>query len=121
MPILQAILGGKMIESVQIADDNVHVERLSPRLVRFVVRAGEVHNLLFNKQLVITSGNDGEHASGSAHYRNEAVDLRSHDISATEQLVFLIVLVHLGLDDGIVVFDERANPSKQHWHAELAA
>jgi len=31
-----------------------------------------------------------------------------------------MVLVDLGLEEGVAVFDERANPTKQHWHCEVA-
>jgi len=116
---LPAVINDTQVPSVQIADRGVHVERLVPRLVRFVVRAGQVHQTLFNWPLVITSGNDGNHATGSAHFRNEAVDLRSHDITSVQAAVFLLVLMLLGQDDGIAVFDERVNPDKQHWHCEV--
>ena len=120
MSTLNAILDGKLHGDVQIADNSVHVERLVPRLVLFVVRAGNLHAALFRKPLIITSGNDGEHAEGSAHYRNAAVDMRSWDVTPVQQQLFTLVLVDLGLEEGVVVFDERANPTKQHWHCEVA-
>ncbi len=118
MSALNAILDGKLQGDVQLADNSVHVERLVPRMVMFVVRAGNLHAALFNKPLVITSGNDGEHAAGSAHYRNAAIDARSRDISPAQAMLFTMVLVDLGLEEGVSVFDERANPAKQHWHCE---
>ncbi len=120
MSTLNAILDGKLQGDVQLAGSAVHIEALVPRLVIFVVRAGNLHAALFNKPLVITSGNDGEHAASSAHYRNAAVDARSRDITPAQALLFTMVLVDLGLDEGVVVFDERANPAKQHWHCEVA-
>jgi hypothetical protein len=120
MSALNAILGGKTYTGVAIANSAVHVERLAPNLVRFCVQAGEVHEAMFNTPLVVTSGNDGAHASGSAHYRNEAVDIRSHDISPVQQLSFLIVLLQLGQENGVAIFDERINPDKQHYHCEVS-
>ncbi len=120
MSTLNAILDGKLQGDVQLADSLVHVERLVPRMVVFVVRAGNLHAALFHKPLVITSGNDGEHADGSAHYRNEAIDARSREITPAQAMLFTMVLVDLGLEEGVVVFDERANPTKQHWHCEVA-
>jgi hypothetical protein len=120
MGLLPAVLTGSTADGVLIANKGVKVERLVPRLVRFVVRAGLAHQALFNMALVITSGNDGEHAAGSAHFRNEAVDICSHDLSPVQQVTFLVILVQLGQDDGIAVFDERVNPQKQHWHCEVA-
>ncbi len=120
MSALNAVLDGKLQGDVQLADNSVHVERLVPRMVVFVVRAGNIHSALFNKPLVLTSGNDGEHMERSAHYRNAAVDMRSRDVTPVQQQLFTLVLVDLGLEEGVVVFDERANPAKQHWHCEVA-
>ncbi len=114
-----AILDGLIRDQVWLKDKSVHGEHLDPRLVRFLVRAGQVHSALFNAALVITSGNDGEHAIGSAHYRNLAVDLRTNDLTPVGQLVFLIILSNLGLEDGVGVFDERLKPEGQHYHCEV--
>src|SRR5713226_9801032 len=90
MSTLNAILDGKLQGDVQLADNSVHVERLVPRMVVFVVRAGNIHSALFNKPLVLTSGNDGEHMERSAHYRNAAVDMRSRDVTPVQQQLFTL-------------------------------
>ncbi len=108
-------------QDVVLADKTVHIEHLAGRVVAFVVRAAAIHSALFRKPLVITSGNDGVHASGSKHFTNEAVDVRSLDISPAQAMVFTMVLVDLGLEEGVAVFDERANPTKRHWHCEFAS
>src|SRR5260370_20729181 len=100
-------LGDKIYPGVTLKDTNVRVQRLVAPLVRFLVRAGDVHMALFLEPLVITSGNDGQHAVGSAHFRNAAVDLRTIDQLSAENNLFLMVLVHLGAEDHIGVFDER--------------
>lgn len=116
-----AVLGDKPYASVVLKDTNVMVQRLVAPLVRFLARAGDVHMTLFAAPLVITSGNDGNHLSGSAHLRNSAVDLRSRDISDVQQVVFQAVLVELGREDKIGVFDERLKPGEGHWHCEVLA
>jgi hypothetical protein len=115
-----AVLNGNTYDAIQLADTTVNVHKLVAHLVRFVVRAGQVHEVMFHKPLVITSGNDGKHVAGSAHYRDEAVDLRAHDLGPAQQEVFLMVLVSLGQDERVAVFDERVNPDKQHWHCEVS-
>ena len=120
MGTIHAAFGDVTQPFLELASKDVKVESLNPRLVRFVVIAANVHQWMYQKPLVITSGNDGEHSIGSLHYKNAAVDLRSHDITPTQQLSFLVVLVQLGQDNGIAVFDERVNPDKQHWHAEVS-
>src|SRR5260370_40979294 len=72
-------LGDKIYPGVTLKDTNVQVQRLVAPLVRFLVRAGDVPMALFLEPLGITSGNDGQHAVGSAHFRNAAADLRPND------------------------------------------
>jgi hypothetical protein len=39
----------------------------------------------YNKELVITSGQDGVHSAGSLHYYGYAVDLRTHYFTVDEK------------------------------------
>jgi hypothetical protein len=121
MSTIHAAFGDVTQPFLELASKDVHVENLNSRLVRFAVQAANIHQWMYQKSLVITSGNDGEHAIGSLHYKNAAVDLRSHDITPVQQVSFLVVLVQLGQDNGIAVFDERVNPDKQHYHCEVSA
>jgi hypothetical protein len=106
-------------ETLDAESLDVRVESLNVKLVQFVVRAAQVHAVMFGTPLVITSGNDGKHVPGSAHGKNAAVDLRSHDIDAGSQMVFAMVLISLGNRSGVAVYDERAARSP-HWHCEDA-
>jgi hypothetical protein len=103
-----------------IGSPAVNVVALNTKLAQFVVRAAAAHVLLFGSELVITSGNDGNHVPSSAHYKNAAVDLRSHDKSADQQMLFGGILAYLGSKDAVGVFDERATTSP-HWHCEDAS
>lgn len=105
---------------LKLADDSVRVESLNLVVAQFLVRAAHVHVVLFGTELVITSGNDGAHVPGSAHYKNGAVDLRSHDIDIGSQMVFAMVLISLGNRSGVAVYDERPTKRK-HWHCEDAS
>jgi xanthine/CO dehydrogenase XdhC/CoxF family maturation factor len=102
-----------------LAGPEVRIESLSLRVVPFLVRAGHIHVALTGKPLVITSGNDGNHVPGSAHYKNSAVDLRSHEIIDGLQMTFAMVLIALGQIFQVAVFDERPTRSP-HWHCEDA-
>jgi len=117
---LPATLLGHISSDVWLESKDVHIEQLDVRLQRFVSQAGQVHSILFKKPLVITSGNDGAHATNSAHYRNAAVDLRTKDIAPLEQYIFLVVLVHLAEEERIMVSDERLRETGPHYHCELA-
>jgi len=101
------------------ANSLVNTNKLDPRLKTFLERAGEAHWALFRSPLVVTSGNDSTHVAGSAHYWDKAIDLRSRDLSDSGALIMLIILVNLGLEFGVAVFDERLKPDGPHFHCEI--
>ena len=105
---------------IQLAAPSVDVSKLDGELVEFLKHAAELHNELFSQELVITSGNDGQHVAHSAHYLNFAADIRSRDLTPDEQMLFGLVLSFIAPRYKIVVFDERATPG-QHWHVQTAA
>ncbi len=105
---------------LQLEDETVKITGLRPVLLGFLATVARVHADLFQKVLVVTSGNDGQHAKGSKHYTNAAVDLRSMDKTLDQQLVFLMVLTWLGNTRGVAVFDERTQTGGGHFHCELA-
>lgn len=102
-----------------LGSPSVNVVALNTKLAEFVARAAHVHVTLFGKEMVITSANDGKHVASSAHYKNAAVDIRSHDKDAGEQVIFGMVLNCLAVVMGCGVFCERATLSP-HWHVEDA-
>lgn len=96
---------------------SVNVSQLDDSLVRFLTRVGRIHTFLFGKALQITSGNDGQHVAGSAHYKNKAVDLRCLDLLDDEQALFSAVLLYCARWFKVAVFDERYTASP-HWHIQ---
>lgn len=110
---------GSLPSFIQLADPDVVVRDLHPTLLGVLTAAGHVHSWLFHKVLVITSGNDGQHAPGSAHYKNRAFDLRTRDKTELEQAIFLQLLNYLAATRGSGVFDERQRGYVPHFHVEL--
>lgn len=109
----------KTPEFVQLKDADVNIRHLEPALLGFLTTAGQVHSWLFQKVLVVTSGNDGVHVKGSAHYANRAADLRSMDKTLEEQMLFAMILTYLGEHRGVGLYDERQKPGEAHYHVEL--
>lgn len=95
---------------------DVHGCRLA--LWNCLTAAALIHNSLFGRPLVVTSGKDGAHAAGSKHYRGDALDLRTRDKTAEEQLLFLVVLVYVAAKFRCAVYDERQRPAAGHFHVE---
>lgn len=106
-------------DSVILASPSVNVSQLDVSLVGFLSRAGVVHRFLFGRALALTSGNDGEHVAGSAHGKNKAADLRSHDLLDDEQALFGLVLAYFSRVYKVAVFDERFTAAP-HWHVQTA-
>ena len=104
---------------VQRYNTGVNVSNLDQRLVYFLIVAGDVHRALFRRALLITSGNDGQHVAGSAHYKDKAVDVRSVDLTADEQAIFSLALGYFSRVYKVAVFDERFTASP-HWHIQTA-
>jgi len=105
---------------VAVASSEVDVSKLDASLTDFLRSAGRVHQFLFGKPMIITSGNDGNHVQHSAHYLNFAADIRSRDLAADEAMLFGQVLSFIAPKYKIVVFDERATAG-EHWHVQTAA
>lgn len=114
--IITTLEGG----SVHLKDVGVSISNLDPKLILLLRILGPQHQALFNRPLVVTSGNDGEHAPNSKHYIGKAVDLRATDKTNEETVVFLELLVYLARVYGLAVFDERAQPAAGHIHVEVA-
>ncbi len=66
-----------------------------------------------NKELVITSLNDGNHGWGSLHYQGSAVDLRTRHLTTPEKRVILAeIKTGLGVDYDVIL-------EKDHLHIEF--
>ncbi len=117
----QATPFGSLPSYIQLAEPEVNLRTLNPTLLQILTVAGQIHSWLFHQVLVVTSGNDGHHGAGSAHYQNRAVDLRTRDKNEVQQQLFLAVLAYLAEGRGAGVFDERQSKAGPHFHVELFA
>jgi hypothetical protein len=106
--------------SIVLKDKSVNVSGLSAHMVEFLGVLASLHEDLFGSALIITSGNDGEHAPHSKHSQWKAVDVRCLQMTGEEQTVFLTVLCFLSGRYRLAVFDERQLPGAGHFHVEEA-
>lgn len=106
-------------EDLHYASYAVNISNLDKHLADFLRWLAPIHRALFGKPLIVTSGKDGEHAVGSKHYIGKSVDVRTSDITDTQQVLLLHVL-SLQVDVwSLAIFDERALPGAPHMHIEL--
>ena len=102
----------------ELASPAVNVAGVSDPLMKFVDYLGLVHRVVFAKPLVVTSGRDSLHVSGSLHAEGLAVDIRTRDLLPDEQALLLALLAYAGPANHIAVFDERALGAQAHIHLE---
>jgi hypothetical protein len=105
-------------QGVSLASVAVNVDGVNEGLWSFVCHLGLIHQLLFSKPLVITSGRDSLHSAASMHPKGDAVDVRTKDLLPDEQMLLLNVLAYAGPSSDVAVFDERALPGQEHLHLE---
>ena len=68
--------------------------------------------------LVITSGCEGRHVTGSKHYRGEALDVRTKTLSLGQKEQLAVYLrTQLGLASYVAL--EQAGTANEHMHVEL--
>lgn len=101
-----------------VASPEVVLDGVDPRLMTYAEHLGMLHQLLFGKPLVITSGKEGKHVQNSFHELGRALDVRTEDKDLEEQLVFLTVISFSAPSQGVAVFDERAGHDAKHVHLE---
>ena len=111
--------GPEIWPGVYLRDAQVNVTALDKRLEDTLRYLGIAHQALFAKPLVITSGADGQHVLGSAHYKWLAVDIRTADLPVDAELLFGAVLSFAAPFFGFRCYDERVGPGGAHWHLEI--
>lgn len=95
----------------------VTFSRFTPALVRILqvlLKADEI----FPEDIIITSANDSKHKEGSAHYRDEAVDIRCNDRPKSVDLR-LVEYLQLTLGHKFLVLYEYEGTPNEHIHIQL--
>lgn len=70
-------------------------------------------------ELVITSISDGRHSPNSRHYRNEALDLRSHNFASREAKRLFRALFESALGVKFRVLLEGEGTPNEHFHVQI--
>lgn len=108
--------------------ENVRFKVLSPSLTWMITC---LHQLDQNRpvcspeELTITSVNDSVHTENSKHYKNEAIDIRSHNFSALiNKKTFLhlfenMLNTHPALPNRFVILLEDEGKANEHFHVQV--
>lgn len=73
----------------------------------------------YTGDLVVTSGNDSTHSTGSRHYTDEAIDLRSHNfVSRAAKREFRVWWEEYLGPQFRVLLEQEGTPN-EHFHAQV--
>jgi len=106
--------GGLIIKN----DSTVDLSKLDGRILLFMAAAGSVHQALFHRPLIITSGRDSAHAAFSKHSEGRAVDCGLQDLESDAVPVWLAVCWYICTRAGCGLFYEFAGTPEEHFHVE---
>lgn len=104
-----------------ICKDTVRFKGFTAALARIIAVLDEVAGLSLKgvpSPLVITSGSDSVHAPTSAHYRGEALDLRTHNCDPLAK-PRLMAAIRDRLGPQFFVDLEHLNEPAEHLHIQL--
>jgi len=102
------------------AKSTAQIDQLSPQMTATLDDIVAVWDNNGGPTPVITSGNDGRHSSGSLHYHNQALDLRTNNISdALSQRIADDLQSRLGSDYDVIFERFPSNPANDHIHVEF--
>jgi|SRR5271156_1034341 len=97
---------------------SVILTSMDNRILLFLAAAAQVHQAMFHKPLIVTSGRDDAHAAHSKHYEGKAVDLGLHDIEAWEQAFWNSACTYVAMRTGCGIFYEFPGTPEEHYHIE---
>ena|SRR5688572_28939417 len=96
---------------------DVTFKTITPALLH-ILRALQRADSYFPEDMIITSVNDGKHAVNSAHYRDEAVDIRCNDRPKHVDMVLVDYLKDLLGPSFLVLYESEGTPN-EHIHIQL--
>lgn len=79
-----------------------------------ILGAALVASNLMNRDIVVTSANDGKHGTNSFHYKNRALDFRTRDMSPEDVKKFVSYMENQLSS----VYDIVVESDPQHVHIE---
>lgn len=91
-----------------------------PKVVIIACAVVNAANALELPDMLVTSGNDSAHMAGSRHYRDQALDFRTHHLTKTQKHALMDeVRRRLGVVYDVIL--ESENGPNEHLHIEYGA
>ncbi len=90
-----------------------------PVIVLMAAVANVAQTLDAPTTILVTSGNDGTHATTSKHYSNEAIDIRSKSFPSLKAKRAFIAAVLKRLGTGYTMILEEEGKPNEHFHLQV--
>jgi hypothetical protein len=104
--------------SMRVKDSSVNISSLCPEILIGLHVLDAIHKKFTGQEIIVTSGNDGQHMANSLHYQNLAADVRTHDLSKPDKLAILTeAKIFLDIDFDIIL--EYMDLPAEHIHLEF--
>lgn len=97
----------------------VQFGEFNPFYAQIAVTLMDIQKSILEWPLVITAGKDGVHAPNSAHYRFQAVDIRTHDMPENYHVSWLVGALTQRLGEKFTVLLEDEGTPNEHIHVQL--
>lgn len=104
----------------EVKDATVNLIGVDGGLMAYVGKLGLIHLHIFGAPLVITSGKDSLHGTGSKHYEGKAVDVRMQDLDKQGRVTLTVAAYQLTDQFNVSLFIERDGNGVEHLHCECA-
>jgi len=88
-----------------------------PKVVIIACAVINAANALDLPDMLVTSGNDSAHMAGSRHYRDQALDFRTHHLTNPQKLALVDEVIRR-LGDAYDVILENIDEPNEHLHVE---
>lgn len=97
--------------------DSVRIRELTPVLIH-ILQVLIMCDKEFPEDMVVTSVNDSKHTTNSAHYRDEAVDIRCNDRPYNVDMALVARLKEFLGPKFSVLYEGKGTPN-EHIHIQL--
>jgi len=99
--------------------EEVYFSQLTPAMAYMLYKLEQFHRRNVGPDLVITAMANGTHMTGSKHYTNEAMDIRSHNFLDTDSKLDFARDFGSFLGPKFTVILESIGQSNEHFHVQV--
>jgi len=117
-PVPSSAQPAPLPDYVELGSPKVVVAGVDERLMQYAHFLGALSKGIFGLPIIITSGKDSIHVSGSKHMLGQAIDIRTKDKTQDANSLLASIIRYTSPGFHVVYFDETALGDEGHIHLE---